>query len=84
MAKMQKKPKFRAMHHRLHDEPEWHIDDPLDELDSMISENFKDHIKKTFKAEFSGAGSKRVSNDDEEVYRPNIFHGNFSQYKAKH
>lgn len=28
------KAKFRVMHHKFHDEPEWHADPDRDELDS--------------------------------------------------
>ena len=37
------KAKFREMHDRVHDEPQYHIDDngDRDELDSVLSENYK-------------------------------------------
>lgn len=31
------KAKFRVMHHKFHDEAEWHIDPDRDELDSELS-----------------------------------------------
>jgi hypothetical protein len=39
------KARFRVMHHKYHDEPEWHVDD-RDELDSIISGNYKEMQKK--------------------------------------
>lgn len=39
------KAKFRVMHHKYHDEPEWHVDD-RDELDSIISGNYNEMQKK--------------------------------------
>lgn len=46
MKKGDSKAKFRVMHHKFHDEPEWHVDDPRDELDSVISDNYKQMEKK--------------------------------------
>ena len=39
------KAKFRVMHHKFHDEPEWHVDD-RDELDSIISGNYNEMQRK--------------------------------------
>ena len=39
--KAEDKAKFRVMHHKFHDEPEWHIDGQRDELDSVMSDNYK-------------------------------------------
>lgn len=36
MKKGEDKAKFRIMHHKFHDEAEWYVDDPRDELDSVI------------------------------------------------
>lgn len=47
------KAKFRVMHHKYHDEPEWHVDD-RDELDSIISGNYKE-MQKKFEEEFQGS-----------------------------
>jgi hypothetical protein len=47
------KAKFRIMHHKFHDEPEWHVDD-RDELDSIISGNYKE-MQKKFEEEFQGS-----------------------------
>ena len=44
--KKDEKPKFRIMHHRFHDEPEWFVDGQRDELDSVISDNYKQMEKK--------------------------------------
>ena len=41
------------MHHKFHDEPEWHVDD-RDELDSIISGNYKE-MQKKFEEEFQGS-----------------------------
>mmetsp|Transcript_9748 Transcript_9748/g.9510 ORF Transcript_9748/g.9510 Transcript_9748/m.9510 type:complete len:127 (+) Transcript_9748:986-1366(+) len=37
-------PKFRNMHHRMHDEPQWHLnqdEEDRDDLDSVLSENYR-------------------------------------------
>lgn len=47
------KAKFRIMHHKYHDEPEWHVDD-RDELDSIISGNYKE-MQRKFEEEFQGS-----------------------------
>lgn len=39
------------MHHRFHDEPQWYVDDPRDELDSVISDNYK-QMERKFIEEF--------------------------------
>ena len=40
------------MHHKYHDEPEWHVDENnRDELDSVISGNYKE-MEKKFEEEF--------------------------------
>ena len=39
------------MHHKYHDEPEWLVDENRDELDSVISDNFK-MMQKKFEEEF--------------------------------
>lgn len=44
------KARFRIMHHKYHDEPEWHVDD-RDELDSIISGNYKE-MQRKFEEEF--------------------------------
>ncbi len=41
------------MHHKFHDEPEWFVDD-RDELDSIISGNYKE-MQKKFEEEFQGS-----------------------------
>lgn len=49
------KAKFRIMHHKYHDEPEWYVDENRDELDSVISGNYKEMQKvfdKKFEQEF--------------------------------
>jgi hypothetical protein len=50
------KAKFRIMHHRFHDEPEWHADhhgnNNRDELDSVISGNYKEMMDNKFREEF--------------------------------
>ena len=46
MRKGEDKAKFRVMHHKFHDEPEWYVDEPRDELDSVISDNYKQMEKK--------------------------------------
>lgn len=53
--KKQEKAKFRVMHHKYHDEPEWHVDD-RDELDSIISGNYKE-MQKKFEEEFQGSSN---------------------------
>lgn len=45
------KAKFRIMHHKYHDEPEWHVDENRDELDSVISGNYKE-MQKVFDKKF--------------------------------
>ena len=77
MRKGYDKAKFRVMHHKFHDEAEWYVDDPRDELDSVISDNYKQMEKKfiqEFQGNSSGKGSKKQKR---EVVKPNIFHGNF-------
>lgn len=49
LKKKQDKAKFRVMHHRNHDEAEWHVDGK-DELDN-ISDQYK-YLDKRFKEEF--------------------------------
>ena len=39
------------MHHKYHDEPEWHVDENRDELDSVISGNYKE-MQKVFDKKF--------------------------------
>lgn len=61
-AKTDEKAKFRLMHHRFHDEPEWHIDEHKDADGSMVS-NPKKFIEKKFREEFnsgkdSGSGRR--------------------------
>jgi hypothetical protein len=51
MKAQQNKAKFRVMHHKYHDEPEWHVDDQRDELDSVISDNYK-QMEMKFQQEF--------------------------------
>jgi hypothetical protein len=41
------------MHHKYHDEPEWHVED-RDELDSIISGNYNE-MQRKFEAEFQGS-----------------------------
>jgi hypothetical protein len=45
------KAKFRVMHHKYHEEPAWHVEDQRDELDSVISDNYK-YMEKKFVEEF--------------------------------
>jgi len=83
------KPKFRVMHHKYHDEPEWHIDaDPeRDELESVISNNYNQMLRQ----EFQGKNEKfrkvpkrkKSSQDDVQFKAPNLFTGNFNQYKER-
>ena len=75
------KAKFRLMHHKFHDEPEWYVDEPRDELDSVISDNYKQMEKKfvqEFQGNSSGGGSKKKNRlAGEDGLKPNIFNGNF-------
>ena len=48
--------KFRVMHHRFHDEPDWHVEEPKDLMGSVMSDN-KKYIDKKFKEEFNSGGS---------------------------
>lgn len=43
------------MHDRVHDEPEWHLED-RDELDSIISGNYKE-MQKRFEDEIKGSSN---------------------------
>jgi len=59
--KTDEKAKFRLMHHRLHDEPDWHVNEPRDVMGSVISDQ-KKFVEKKFKEEFTsgnGSGSAR-------------------------
>ena len=56
MKKGEDKAKFRVMHHKYHDEPEWYADDNRDELDSIISGNYNE-MQKKFEEEFHGSSS---------------------------
>jgi hypothetical protein len=64
------KAKFRIMHHKFHDEPEWHVDDPKDAAGSVVSD-VKKIVEKKFKEEFNTGGSHSSNKDG-----LNIFHGN--------
>lgn len=72
------KAKFRVMHHRMHDEPEWHAED-RDELDSIISGNYKE-MQKKFEEEFqpsshgtrSRKAKKIVQKSDSKVFSNNL------------
>lgn len=75
------KPKFRMMHHKFHDEPEWHVDEPRDELDSVISDNYK-QMEKKFIQEFQGNSSGGKKKTKEDSSKGNIFSGNLNQYKG--
>ena len=47
------------MHHRFHDEPEWHVDEHKDEMGSVLSDNIK-AVEKKYKEEFvTGSGSAK-------------------------
>jgi hypothetical protein len=46
------------MHHKYHDEPEWYVDGNRDDLDSVISGNYKEMMNKKFEEEFQGSSSK--------------------------
>mmetsp|Transcript_22224 Transcript_22224/g.16649 ORF Transcript_22224/g.16649 Transcript_22224/m.16649 type:complete len:93 (+) Transcript_22224:817-1095(+) len=76
------------MHHRLHDEPEWHLEqdnEERDDLDSVLSENYR-QMERKFKEGVVGAmnsGSRRKQFSDEEDSKLNIFNGNLYQYKDK-
>jgi hypothetical protein len=60
------KAKFRIMHHKFHDEPEWHVDD-RDELDSIISGNYKE-MQKKFEEEFQGSSQGTRSKKEEDNF----------------
>ena len=68
------------MHHKFHDEAEWHVDD-RDDLDSIISGNYKE-MQKKFEEEFQGSShgtrkqKKTIKNND-----GSLFTGNIKQYK---
>jgi hypothetical protein len=64
------------MHHRFHDEPEWHVDSQRDELDSIISGNYNE-MEDKYREEFHGVSARRKRGYVEETNKPNIFHGNF-------
>lgn len=84
--KNQPKAKFRMMHHKFHDEPEWHVDDEnRDELDSVISDNYK-QMEMKFMQEFQGSGGsggkgKKGKKGKGDKHGINIFSGNLNQYK---
>lgn len=48
-----KQPTYRVMHHKFHDDPAWHVED-RDELDSIMSGNYKE-MQKKFNEEFGGS-----------------------------
>ena len=70
------------MHHKYHDEPEWHKDD-RDELDSIISGNYKE-MQKKFEEEFQGSSQGTRSKKKRSQVRDgaNLFTGNLKQYKS--
>ena len=74
------KPKFRVMHHKYHDEGIWHQEDQH-ELQSMMSDNDGLDIEFADRREFGVP--KKVKSRKQEQDKPNIFHGNFHQYKEK-
>ncbi len=73
------KAKFRVMHHKYHDEPEWYVDENRDELDSIISGNYKE-MQKKFDLEFQGNNPKKVKGGKN---GQNLFNGNLKGYKEK-
>jgi len=66
------------MHHKFHDEPEWHVDD-RDELDSIISGNYKE-MQRKFEEEFQGSshGTKSKKGKRKIIQKSgsNVFAGN--------
>ena len=82
--KKKDKAKFRVMHHKYHDEPEWHVED-RDELDSIISGNYKE-MQMKFEEEFQGSSNgtrskKTKRGPSSRGGDGNIFSGNLRQYK---
>jgi hypothetical protein len=76
------KAKFRIMHHKYHDEPEWHVED-RDELDSIISGNYKE-MQKKFEEEFQGSSHGTRSRKAKRIVQKsssNAFQGNMQKYK---
>jgi hypothetical protein len=75
------KAKFRIMHHKYHDEPEWHVED-RDELDSIISGNYKE-MQKKFEEEFQGSsqGTRSRKGRKRIVQQSNSFNNNMQKYK---
>lgn len=82
MKKGEDKAKFRVMHHKHHDEPEWYVDDQRDELDSVISDNYK-QMEKRFVKEFQGTNSGGKKKGIKDKSGINIFTGKLNQYKEK-
>lgn len=79
------KAKFRQMHHKYHDEPEWYADDAnRDELDSIISGNYKE-MQKKFEEEFQGKGGGGGSSNNRRLQRgkngSSLLSGNLKGYK---
>ncbi|CDW77580.1 UNKNOWN [Stylonychia lemnae] len=94
------KAKFRVMHHKYHDDPEWHVDPDRDrdDLDSVISNNYNQMLELEFqgadamkkkkrkdnsKSRQNLAGQGSMNDSQDGFNAPNIFHGNFNQYKEK-
>ncbi len=83
-----KKPIFRNMHHKYHDEARWYNEmEKLDDLESINSEVYHKNVERNIKGEFSEEHSQSmirkprgVSSDDD---MPNIFHGNLNHYKER-
>lgn len=77
------KAKFRVMHHKYHDEPEWHVED-RDELDSIISGNYNE-MQRKFEQEFQGSSqgtrSKKAKKGTQRDGQ-HLFTGNLKQYKS--
>ena len=71
------------MHHKYHDEPEWHVED-RDELDSIISGNYKE-MQKKFEEEFQGSshGTRSKKRRSQAKEGAQLFTGNLKQYKGK-
>ena len=72
------------MHHKFHDEPEWHVEDEnRDELDSVISDNYK-QMEMKFMQEFQGnssGGKPKKAKNSKDKHGVNIFAGKLNQYK---
>lgn len=70
------------MHHKYHDEPDWHIDENLSENSIRTQKDAERYINRKLVEEFHSKREveKRKYPNYQDTTGENLFHGNFKQY----